>query len=384
MQYSRKYDKTSETLNEVAQLVRSIEQDRVLAGIMAKRLTHDDVVDYTLRLREKCARQHREIESLKKFSRTFNKEYATDYNNCFSTAKRLFGIIRSNMSETLTLFQKFCPRVNTRGPVLDGEVQKLSVMDHSMLSSRVPYMPPLFSPEEYDPCVKEFLDELARFFQDVEDALLMCGSVLEEESIIRADTAMCLRLYDKCCDEVVERSREFIEYFGEQGFAREDSMSAEMRQVPTLQEFASKHFHMHNKNEFQLHVLHRKYNEGRADEMSAIETFLWPNDHAMARRARVIMEHFDELNPKGRQDGQTGQYKLSSWYVAVFMKWCGVKDTKKEKHFVEKYIPEVYHGEYGRIASTTVNTAKNKLLRDEARERAIWDEIDRLAEKYDV
>lgn len=384
MQYSRKYDKTSETLNEVAQLVRSIEQDRVLAGIMAKRLTHDDVVDYTLRLREKCARQHREIESLKKFSRTFNKEYATDYNNCFSTAKRLFGIIRSNMSETLTLFQKFCPRVNTRGPVLDGEVQKLSVMDHSMLSSHVPYTPSLFSLEDYDPCVKEFLDELGRFFQDVEDALLMCGDVLSEESIIRTDTARCVQLYEKCCDEVVERSHEFLEYFGAEGFAREDRMSAEMHKLPTLSDFVCENFHKHNKNEFQLHVLHRKYDEGRADDMSDIETFLWPNDHAMARRARVIMEHFDELQPKGRQVGNTGCYRLSSWYVAVFMKWCGVKDSKKEKHFVEKYVPEAYHGEYDVIASSTVNTAKNKLLRDEAREGAIWDEIDRLAEQYGV
>ena len=51
MQFSTKIDHTSETLNEVAQLAASIEEDRVLAAILNKRLTHDDIVNHTLRLR---------------------------------------------------------------------------------------------------------------------------------------------------------------------------------------------------------------------------------------------------------------------------------------------------------------------------------------------
>ena len=357
MQYSTKIDRTTETLNDVAMLVANIEEDRVLAAILNKRLSHDDVVEYTLRLREKRTRQQREIESLRKFSKTFNKEFATNHNKCFSTGQRLFGVIRSNMSETLKLLKKFCPRVTGQPYVADGEEQKASVMDHSMLSRAVPYSPVFFGMEGCDTCVKEFIDELLRFFKDVEEALMMCEDVLQEENIIRKDTARCLRLYEKCCEEVIKRSYEFLEYFGEEGFAKEDRMSAEMHKMPTLQDFVSGHFHMHNKNEFQIHVLHKAYSEGKANDLSDIETFLWPTDNS-------------------------GRYRLSGKHVAVFMKWCDVKDTKKEKYFVERYFNEAYHGVYDTIASSTVNTAKNKLLLDDTGERDIWDEIERIARKY--
>ena len=382
MQYSTKIDRTTETLNDVAMLVANIEEDRVLAAILNKRLSHDDVVEYTLRLREKRTRQQREIESLRKFSKTFNKEFATNHNKCFSTGQRLFGVIRSNMSETLKLLKKFCPRVTGQPYVADGEEQKASVMDHSMLSRAVPYSPVFFGMEGCDTCVKEFIDELLRFFKDVEEALMMCEDVLQEENIIRKDTARCLRLYEKCCEEVIKRSYEFLEYFGEEGFAKEDRMSAEMHKMPTLQDFVSGHFHMHNKNEFQIHVLHKAYSEGKANDLSDIETFLWPTDHSKAMSARGIVEHFDELNPRGRQVGNSGRYRLSGKHVAVFMKWCDVKDTKKEKYFVERYFNEAYHGVYDTIASSTVNTAKNKLLLDDTDEREIWDEIERIARKY--
>jgi len=382
MQYSTKIDKTCETLFDVAQLVSRLEEERVLAAVLNKRLTHDDIVDYTLRLREKRTRQQLEIESLRKFSRSFNREYATNHNNCFSTAIRLFGIIRSNMSETFKLFKKFCPTVMTPGPIVDGVVQRPGVIDHTMLNTSIPFTPQMFGMEGCEPCVQEFIDELKKFFRDVESALVMCEEVISEESLIKKDTARCLQLYETCCNDVLKNSYEFIEYFGEQGFAREDRISSDMHKLPTLQDFASTHFHMHNKNEFQIHVLHQAYSEGKANELTDIETFLWPANHEMALKARVVLEHIDELLPRGRQIGDTGRYRINGKHVAVFMKWCEIKDTKKEKHFVEKYFNQHYHGAYETIASTTVNTAKNKLLYDEVGEKSIRRELDQLVSKY--
>lgn len=382
MTYNSKIDRTSETLLEVAQLVTNLEDDRVLEAILKKRLSHDDVVKYTLRLREKHSKQQAEIESLKKFSLTFNKEYATNHNKCFSTAKRLFGIIRSNMSETIKIFKTFCPKIMEKGPVKDGVEVKPSVIERTMLNPDVPYNISLFGTEGCEECVKEFISELSNFFKDMEDAIQMCEDVLREEKIIREDTIRCLKLYDECCDEVLQKSYEFIEYFGEEGFVREDSISADMDKTPTREDFASEHFHKHSKNEFQLHVLHKTFNEGRSADLTDIETFLWPQNHELAHRVRVVIEHFDELEPKGRQIGETGSYRLSGQYVAVLMKWAEVKDTKKEKHFVEKYFNKEYHGGYQTVASSTVNTAKNNLLRNEEAEMKIRSEIEFLIGKY--
>lgn len=382
MQYTTKVDKTSETLSEIAHMISQLEEERVLAAILNKRLSHDDIVGYTWHLREKRARQQAEIESLRRFSRTFNKEYATDHNKCFSTAVRLFGIIRSNMSETMKLFKRFCPTVMSRGPIEDGMEQKPNVMDHSMLSPAVPYTPYMFGIESCDPCVKEFLEILGLFFMDVQDAITMCEDVLNEESIIRKDTARCYRLYESCCQEVLERSYEFVEYFGKEAFAREDSMSAEMHDLPSIQDFASGHFHMHNKNEFQIHVWHKTFHEGKANDLNDSEMYLWPTDHQMALKARAVLQHFDELNPRGRRVGCTERYRLSGKHVAVFMKWCGIKDNKKEKHFVENYFNNYYTGIYEKVAYSTVNTAKNKLLRDEIGEAEIKGCIDQLLNKY--
>lgn len=382
MQYSTKVDRTTETLKEVAQLVANLEEQRVLSAVINSRLTHDDIMEYTLRLKEKRNRQLIEIESLRKFSKSFNQEFATNHNSCFTTARRLFGIIRSNMSETLKLLKKFCPFVKSRGPVVDGVEQRPDVIGHSLLSPDVPYAPQMFGIEACDPCVTEFIKELAQFFKEVECAISICEDVISEEGCIREDSVRCVRLYEKCCDNVLRRSHEFIEYFGEQGFAREDNMSHEMKKLPSLQDFASQHFHMHNKNEFQLHVLHKTYHEGKANNLTNTENYLWPGNHTKALQARVVLNYFDELTPKGRQIGDTGQYRLSGKHVAVFMKWCEVKDTMKEKHFIEKYFNPQYKGQYTVVTYSTVNTAKNKLLRDEQGEKEIITQIEALVRKH--
>lgn len=384
MQYSTKVDKTEENLTEVVRLVSKIEEDRVFAAIISKRLSHDDLVEYTMHLKEKRQRQLREIEQLKKFAKRFNKEYATNHNKCFSTAQRLFNLIRSNMKETLALFKKFCPRINHRGPCLDGVEVQPSVLTHSLISD-VSYTPDIFGPTSAsDPAVTEFITELGQFFEDVQNALLMCEDVLNEESIIRQDTVRCLRLYENCCNEVLESSREFVEYFGEDGFKKEDDMSRDMNKAKSLQGFLQDNFHLRNKNQFRLHVLHRSYSQAKEDKLTDIEGFLWPTDHERALDARIILAHFDELEPKGKFDKKNDQYKLDGDYVAVFMAWCRINQTKKENKFVGRYFAENYKGVYQMIAYSTVNSAKARLLRDEENVQRIRAEIDALLLKHKV
>lgn len=384
MQYSTKYDKTEESLTEVVKLVSKIEEDRVFAAIISKRLSHDDLVEYTMHLKEKRQRQLREIEQLKKFAKHFNKEYATNHNNCFSTAQRLFNLIRSNMKETLALFKKFCPRNNHRGPYLDGVEVKPSVLTHSLISE-VSYSHDLFGPSTAcDPAVAEFITELGQFFEDVQSALLMCQDVLNEELVIRQDTVRCLQLYENCCNEVLESSREFVEYFGEDGFKKEDEMSRDMNQAKSPQVFLQENLHQRNKNQFRLHVLHKNYSHAKEDNMTDIEGYLWPTNHPQALKARIIMTHFDELEPKGKLDKVTALYKLDGDYVAIFMEWCGISQTSKENKFVARYFAENYKGAYQMIAYSTVNSAKSRLLRNTEKVQRVRGQIDALLQKYNA
>ena len=384
MQYSTKVDKTEESLTEVVRLISQIEEDRVFSAIISKRLSHDDLVEYTTHLKEIRQRQLREIEQLKKFAKQFNKEYATNHNKCFSTAQRLFNLIRSNMKETLNMFKKFCPRNNLRGPYLGSVEMKPSVLTHSLISE-VSYTPDMFGPSSYcDHATTEFITELGQFFEDVQDALLMCEDVLKEESIIRKDTVRCLNLYERCCNEVLESSTEFVEYFGEDGFQKEDEMSKDMNKANSLQLFIQNNFHYRNKNQFRLHVLHKNYSQAREDKMTDIEGFLWPTDHSRAFEARTVLAHFDELEPKGKLDKQTGRYKLDGDYVAVFMEWCGINQSKKENKFVNRYFAENYKGEFQMIAYSTVNSAKSRLLRDAEKVQRIRSKIDALLHKHNA
>lgn len=382
MQYSIKVDKTEESLTSVLNLVSRIEEDRVFSAIISKRLSHDDLVEYSSHLKEIRQRQLREIGRLKKFAKDFNKQYATDDNKCFSTSQLLFNQIRSNMKETLKLFKTFCPRINSRGPVVDGEEIKPSVLTHSMLGA-TDYTPEIFGPAEgCDPVVADFIKEFGFFILDVQNALSMCEDVIHEESDIRNDTARCINLYNQCCEEVLVSSKEFIDYFGEDGFKKEDEMSRNMSHAPSINSFIQENLHCHNLNQFRIHVWHKTYTEAKVDRLNDIESYLWPTDHQKALDARIVTAHFDELEPKGKLDKKTACHKLSGDYVAVFMQWCGINQSFKENKFIEMYFAESYSGRYQKIAYSTVNSAKSRLLRDTQRVEQIREKIDSLLAKY--
>ena len=55
-------------------------------------------------------RLEKEYERLAAFAKTFNKEFATDKNDCFDTALVMLRKLRSGISQTKKIFKRFCPR----------------------------------------------------------------------------------------------------------------------------------------------------------------------------------------------------------------------------------------------------------------------------------
>lgn len=145
------------------------------------------------------------------------------------------------------------------------------------------------------------------------------------------------------------------------------------------EDFYCLNFHNLDTNQFKQHVLYTELNDARKNGLTCVENSLWGNDYDKARQARLVVEHFDELEPEGQKG------KLSGFAVAAFMTKFGIGcSDKKLKTFVEDYFNVIYKGKYKTIKTNTVDDAKNKIATEKSRfdVGAFNKKIDDLLNRY--
>ena len=354
MKYTTIVDKDEQTLHMLIDHAEQFDRDRVLNGLQVRRYTIAQVHALTADVKEHNARLEKEIIALVQFSQDFNLQYATDNNACFDTAAKLFNKLRSSISGTKKMYRKFCPRTRRRGPVRDGIEQKPSVFSHSSLGVNH-YMHTLFGTEGYDHSVQLLCQEMEHFFRTLVIGLKLCRDIMQQERDIRNDYKTVLVIYQNCCRQVIQETHGLMRYLEPTIATVTDDLTKKQDSGMTLQQI----YHTVDKSQFQIHALANAINQGRRNGLTQTESLLWNNNRQLVTQVRLAIEHFDRLSPRGQHDNTTGKYKLSARYVAMFMKWCGITGSGKEKQFVQEYFNKTYHGTYQCISSSSVNSAKN-------------------------
>lgn len=361
MQHTTIVEHTVESLKQLCEQAERFKRDSVLYAVLngvngMAGVTADQVQILTCDVKEAHEKLKREFLRLRKFARVFNTLFTTDSNRCFDTAERLFGKIRSSISGVKLIYKKTCATIRRRYPGYGKK--KASVFDHSPLATGF-YCADLFGEESYPEVVRELCDAMEAFFSDLVRALKLCREVIKLEAAIRNNPKRLADLYEADYQGTKIQQQAFIEYAENAGVPLEQDWFTKYKQTHSLQNFLSKMFHQYNRHAFKMHVVNEAIAQGRAQGLEAEEAVMWKNCQEQVPRMRLVIEHFDELNLKGRKDKASGKYKISGVAMAHLVKWCMLEGTGKEREFVDCYFPKHYRGDCLPVKSNTVNNAKN-------------------------
>lgn len=355
MTYTTIVTRDESGLQMILDAANLFEEKKFLNGLQQCRFTIEKVVDMTIKVKEIRTKLDREHLALAKFALVFNKKYATEHNECFDTAEKLFRKIRSTISGSKKIYKKFC--VPNRRRIkqemkLEKSAFKLSTLTKNYLSGQ------MFGLDSYDGCVLTLYNELEGFFFELIKCLALCRFVINEERNIRNTPDWCREIYKDCYNTMVENSKELIRVYSSHKKVSKDEYMERKRNAKSLDTFICENFHKMTTTEFKNLVILDMVEKGEKDGLSEVESALWNNNIEIVKKVRTVISHFDELEPEGQKG------KLSGYAVASFMSWCGIgENDNKVKTFVEEYFNKEYKGSYSTIRTNSVNTAKNNMTK---------------------
>lgn len=339
MRYKTIVEKTEDGLQEIISAVEQFEEDRFLASLSIRHHPYD-IQQATLMVREYQTKMNREVLALDKFSETFIREYATDNNECYETAQRLFNRIRSTISASRKVFRKTCPIV--RKPIPGNP----SIFKRSVLSFGI-CQRDLFGVSTYDEAVKVLYEDLRTFFVTVITTLLLCRKMIQEEMMVREDDKLCLAIYKECCEKALMGVKEFNEAHRLNELP-ETELLRKKEKAKSLTAYVRENYHKFGSIEFETAVRIEAVRKARNQGLTDDEARLWPKDHEKALRVRRAIGRIDRMEGA---EGQKG--KLNGALMAEFIKWCGVAEGI-EKNMYETYFCTTYKGRLKLLSWSTI------------------------------
>lgn len=357
-------------LNEMQERASSITYDQILSNIFLNRYNETELRRLYVHLRSYKERFFVEKYELVNFASTFNREFATDNNECFSVVEKLLRQIKQTMRGTMQIFKAFCKKKRHNKFDGAGRPIKLSVLTHSDLGARYTQLVIPFTEEEAVPkLLWDFCNLLMEYFVDIVDVIGICKAVRDEELMILNDYPRLKKIYDDTIAEMEHVLGNSMEYITCPDSIDEidDSMTRELLETEPSEwkNVLPKYYHKRTKQQLAKHLmLFLRYKRKHNFIPTSIEQKLWGNDLAKIERVRLAIQYFDELNPKGNQDKETGNFKLKGSSVAKLMHWALRGTDAKMNDFVG-YFNETYKGKYQKIEYATVWTAYSGLKANE-------------------
>ncbi len=315
------------------------DESRFLEGLRLGRFTAIEIQDMTSRVRFYKERLEIEGRHLAAYSESFLKDYATDNNECFETAKSLFNRLRSTISASRKMFKKTCHIIRRRQPSM---AVAPSVYKRSAFAGYGVNLD-LFGLKSFDDSVVELYETLKSFFTLVIMNLALCHRVLRDEKIAKADAAFCKDSYNESIRKslstawVIKKSMEQVRMlpFSE--------LAERKRNARSEDEFYKENYHQWNRGEFAMAKAVELLREAQNNGMTEEEMALWPKNSEkvmQVREAITLLDRMDDI------EGNSG--KWNSKIIVYLMKWSGVGE-KNEKLFYEKYLCNEYKQKGGRL-----------------------------------
>lgn len=378
MAYTTAIYDPKEGLERISRDIDKFDEKRFLAALNYKNWDETEMELMMREVNEYRIKLEKEHIRLIDFAKNFNKEFVTDNNRCFNTALTLLRKLRCGISEVKRIYRKFCPRPpRQRFYYMATTSKKRSVYDYSYLGIGC-YQLTLFplDDEIYPSCVAGLYHEIGKFFHQLSLSLALCLKVLDDEENIRKDSDYCNYLFEKFRKEVMKEMVGIVSLLpSDADFFQEEHNPAiaSLKNYSDIKAWTTHGFHNFLKKDVKYLILKQEQEEDRLGDINKEERVLFDNNPDKIYKIRNIILHFDELMPDGYK-----RKKLDGKRIAMFMKWCGATDESRfVNYFIKQYEKNPNH-RYKTIKGSAVNSAKNKLLKDEDSFKEFVQELEKL------
>lgn len=299
---------------------------RFIDGIQRRGFTEWKIQELICFVRERLSMSRRELLRLSEIALTYNKMWATDDNNCFRNAEKLFRKIRSTLRGTKIIYKRFTPISRKNIPDRDF---RPSVFVRSTLAYAACGRD-MYGLGSYPESVATLYAEMGAYFANVVAVLVICHQELTKEAMISKDAEHCLRLLDEQCKTIVGDMKDVIGMISKDS-ASQDELLRKSKKMGSLKSFAQDGFHKYNLTSVTRFATSRAVESGAEDGLGDIESLYFVNDHEKGKQAKEIMACFDDYADKGR-----GQL-MDTTAIVEFICWTGLDFSKGYHYFCLAY-----------------------------------------------
>lgn len=334
MIYLTDIEKSKEGILQIIEVIENYMQDgevRFLEGIQRRVFSEFKIQQLICIVRERLNMTRRELFRLSEIALTYNKLWATDDNNCFHDADKLFRKIRSTLKGTKIIYKKFTPICRQKAPDKDF---RPSVFVKSTLAF-AECGRDLYGLDSYPESVTTLYAEMGAYFTNVVAVLVICHQELTKEAAISKDADFCLQLLNEQCKTIVGDMKDVMGMLSKEK-ACQDELLEKSKKTGSLREFAQKGFHKYNIASVTRYATSRAVESGAAFGLDDIESLYFIKNQEKGMKAKDIMRNFDFYADKGRGG------KMDTTAIAEFVCWTGLGMAKGYQYF-----SATYKGNYG-------------------------------------
>ena len=322
-------EKSKEGILQILEVIKNYEKEgdvRFIAGIQSRNFSEYKIQQLICIVRERLNMSRRELLRLSEIALTYNKLWATDDNNCFRDAEKLFRKIRSTLKGTKIIYKKFTPICRKNAPDKDF---RPSVFVKSTLAY-AECGRDLYGLDSYPDSVSTLYAEMGAYFTNVIAVLVICHQELAKEAMISNDADLCLQLLNEQCKSIVSDMKDVIGMLSKEA-ASKDELLEKSKKRGSLKTFAQEGFHKYNIAHITRYATSRAVENGAAFGLDDIESLYFVNNPEKGKKAKEIMNDFDIYADKGRGK------KMDTTAIAEFVCWTGLGMAKGYSYFVSTY-----------------------------------------------
>lgn len=305
MQHTDHLCKTEENILYVIDTLRCYTEHGFVASLYVRNYNELLLQKRLAEVRQCLSITHLEYLNLVECSLRFNELWATEDNKRYSTAERLFNMLKNSMESLKREFRKSCPISHTRLP--DAE-RKLSVFERSVLA-RGGCARDLFGIESFKDNIQALFYEQRALFTNVLASLLVCRDVINKEKETKADKSRCVELLLRQCDEIIADMQSSIQYTQAPVTSEIQNLIDEIG----LEDAAQQGFHMYGLQAMTEFALFRNAQSQQAHILSLDIKQCYQS----VADVRILFQCFDEFHPEPTRK------KPSSLKVLFSVNWMG-------------------------------------------------------------
>lgn len=362
MYYSSKITDPSQGIDSIIKAASKFNANSFLYALLYKNWDEEKITSMCTEVKTQRDRLENEYQNLRQFALTFNKEFATNNNKCFDTALKLLNKLRSGVSETKKLFQRFCPRAHKNKFNTLDKSRTFSAFDYSLISSES-YQLTIYKFDGYPECVSNLYFEMEQFFALLLQSINLCKQVIEDENTIRKDKIYCKTLFDNFREDILSKIGDIVNIIkiDSEVFSEKNNLAiASMSQFADIETWAQHGFHNYDKKDVKILAIKQFIEQNNEYDLTLIEKALFGNDVKKVHAIREIIQDFDSFLPDSYS-----REKLPADYIRKFFIYIGVKNQKLATEYFNQVYKSSPNKKHEVVKYGAINGHSSKVLKNE-------------------